>query len=439
MRKALCILASLPLWLVSYAQYDTGAYRELYDSETVSSMKEQVGLIASVAMEGRAAGSEGEKETAAYISQCLESYGVELISGKDGDLFGIRTSDADTLTSRNVIGIIPGYDNSLKNKYIVIGARMDNLGQATVSIDGKNVVKTYCGACSNASGLSLLLQLARMLSTNRVLLKRSVIIAAFGASLRQNAGSWYFLKRSFGFARDIDAMINLDMLGTGSRGFYAYTASNPDLESLIRQMASTLQPVQPKTVSMEPVQSDHRSFYAKEIPSVFFTTGMYPEYNSEKDTPSIVEYDWMERILEYIYDFSVRLACGTAPDFFESAEKASRTVGNAIRAYYECDVRPLFLGSPDPSVFLRKWVYVYLKYPQEAVENGIQGKVLVDFVIDEKGKVKDVRVLKGVDSLLDAEAVKVVSVSPDWRPARVNGKNVASRMSLYVEFRLKKK
>ena len=52
---------------------------------------------------------------------------------------------------------------------------------------------------------------------------------------------------------------------------------------------------------------------------------------------------------------------------------------------------------------------------------------------------QNVKVVKGVDPLLDEEAVKVVSASPDWRPARRMGKKVKCEMSLYVEFRLKRK
>lgn len=278
-----------------------------------------------------------------------------------------------------------------------------------------------------------------MLSTNRVLLKRTVIFVAFGASEWENAGSWYFLNRSFKYVEDIDAMVNLDMLGTGSRGFYAYTASNPDLNNILSAVGGTLQPVIPDIVSMEPVRSDHRSFYQKEIPSVFFTTGMYPEYNTEKDVASIVEYDWMERIREYLYNFCLSLVNGPKPDFEVTAEKKRQEWNDSdVYAYGDCDVPPTFLGSSDPTVFLKKWVYVYLKYPREAVENGIQGKVLVNFVIDEKGKVGNVRVARGVDPLLDAEAVKVVSASPDWKPARRMGKKVKSAVSMYIEFRLKR-
>ena len=80
-----------------------------------------------------------------------------------------------------------------------------------------------------------------------------------------------------------------------------------------------------------------------------------------------------------------------------------------------------------------------MKYPQEAVSRGIQGRVLVDFIIDERGKVRNVKVLRGVDPLLDAEAVKVIAASPDWKPARLQGKKVKSEMSLYVEFKLERK
>ena len=89
--------------------------------------------------------------------------------------------------------------------------------------------------------------------------------------------------------------------------------------------------------------------------------------------------------------------------------------------------------------FLEKWVYQYLKYPQEAVRDGIQGRVLVDFVIDESGKVTRAKVIKGVDPLLDEEALKVINASPPWRPGYVKGKKVKAEISLYVEFRLEKK
>ena len=86
-----------------------------------------------------------------------------------------------------------------------------------------------------------------------------------------------------------------------------------------------------------------------------------------------------------------------------------------------------------------RWVYVYLRYPSSCVDEGVQGRVLVDFIINEKGKVTDVKVARGADPRLDAEAVRVVSSSPDWKPGVLRGKKVKTAMSVWVEFRLEKR
>lgn len=440
MRRLLLLLAILPP-LGAAAQFKTPSYTDLSESEMVRAMKEDASYLASMALEGRAAGSEGELDAARYMSSRLEQLGVDLLYGNDGDVFGLRQENGDTLRSRNVAAFIPGYDSKLKESYIVVCARLDNLGTAVLNVNGENVSKVYCGANGNASGLAMLLQLADRLKTNQVLLKRSVILLAPGASLRDGAGSWYFLHRSFPAANKIDAMVELNMLGTGSAGFYAYTASNADMNRVVTALSNTLQPVQPKLVPAEPCPSDHRIFYDAKIPSVMFTTGMYPEYNSEKDTPSILQYDWMEREVEYLYNFIVAIAGGSKPEFdpSEAARELYLEGSSDVVAYYDCDVKPTFLGSSDPTVFLKKWVYVYLKYPQEAVRHGIQGRVLVDFIIDEKGHVTNVRAVKSSHPLLEEEALRVIKASPDWKPGRVRGKKVKSEISLNVEFRLEKK
>lgn len=415
-------------------------YGDLYDSETVASLKAHVRELSSAMMEGRKAGSEGEKLAAEYVEEFFGIYDIDIVTPPSGELFGIRMEDGDTLTSRNVVGFIPGYDKELRNKYIVVGARLDNLGTMTMTVDGQPYERIYFGANGNASGLSMMLELARKVKTNSVLFRRSVLFVAFGASARSFAGSWYFLNRSFADMENIDAMINLDMLGTGYNGFYAYTSSNADLNALIRTLSGELQPVLPEITSSEPCPSDHRAFYAKEIPSVMFTTGKYPEYNTEKDTQSILDYEMMERELEYIYNFTLALANYQGVMAFYPDKAPVKTPSRAdVVSYFDCDQQPMFLNSADPRKFLEQWVYQYLKYPASAVRDGIQGRVMVEFVIEKDGKVSNVRVVKSVSEELDAEAVKVVAASPKWKPGRVKGEKVRCSMTIPVEFRLEKK
>ena len=434
------MLALMPAFS-SYAQYRGDlAYADLDDSETVVSMKSHVRYLSSAMLEGRKAGSEGEQLAAEYVTEVLQSYGVDVLTPASGELFGVRKENGDTLTSRNVLGFVHGYDKKLRDRYIVVGARLDNLGSMTMTVDGTPVEKIYYGANGNASGLSMMLELARMIQTNKVLFRRSVLFVAFGASNETFAGSWYFLNRSFSDVDNIDAMVNLDMLGTGYNGFYAYTSSNADMNALIASLTVDLQPVMPEITASEPYPSDHRAFYSNEIPSVVFTTGRYPEHNTERDTQSIIDYEMMERELEYIYNFTLALANTEMTLSFRPDEVRKRGPSyDDVVSFYDCDIRPVFLHSSDPRTFLEKWVYQYLKYPEEAVRDGIQGRVMVDFIIEKDGKVTEVRVLKGVSEALDAEAVKVVSASPKWKPGRVNGNKVRTSLTIPVEFKLEKK
>ena len=432
-------LALMPV-LLSAQFRGTVSYDDLDDSETVAAVKSHVRMLSAAHLEGRKAGSEGEKEAAEYVEQMFKEYGIDLLTPKGGDVFGVKKDNGDTLTSRNVIGYVEGYDKTLRNDYIVIGARIDNIGTITVTVDGKPVERVFYGANGNASGLAMLLELAKKVKTNAIMFRRSVLFAAFGASNETYAGAWYFLNRSFPDTDKIDAMVNLDMLGTGYHGFYAYTGSNVDMNAVVNTLSGELQPIHPELVANEIYPSDHRAFYANDIPSIVFTTGRYPEHNTERDTQSIIDYDAMERELEYIYNYVETLAnLPSAPKFRPEPSTGRGPAFDDVVAYYDCDQRPAFLNSADPAQFMERWVYQYLKYPETAVVQGIQGRVMVEFIIDKDGKVTNVRVVKGVSDELDAEAVKVISASPKWKPGRVKGEKVRTSITVPVEFKLEKK
>ncbi|MBQ1673486.1 MAG: energy transducer TonB [Bacteroidales bacterium] len=144
----------------------------------------------------------------------------------------------------------------------------------------------------------------------------------------------------------------------------------------------------------------------------------------------------MEASCNYLYHFLLVLAAQDAiVSEDDPAVRASR--GERVYAASDCDVRPQFFHS-DEKHFLRSWVYKYLKYPLSAIEQNVQGQVLVSFIVEQDGSVTDVRVEHGIDERLDDEAVRVVSVSPKWIPGQIKGRKVRTRIVIPVEFRLKK-
>lgn len=85
---------------------------------------------------------------------------------------------------------------------------------------------------------------------------------------------------------------------------------------------------------------------------------------------------------------------------------------------------------------LMDYLYKNIKYPSVAQDNGIQGRVLVQFVVNKDGSIVDPKVLRSVDPSLDKEAMRVVQAMPKWTPGKQRGKPVRVRFTLPVTFRL---
>ncbi|MBO7114443.1 MAG: TonB family protein [Bacteroidaceae bacterium] len=91
---------------------------------------------------------------------------------------------------------------------------------------------------------------------------------------------------------------------------------------------------------------------------------------------------------------------------------------------------------PNGTMGLLQYLRANIKYPRECRENNIQGRVLVSFTIGKDGSISDAEVVKGVDPLLDAEALRVISKLPDWTPGVQNGEVVKVRYTVPINFRL---
>ena len=93
---------------------------------------------------------------------------------------------------------------------------------------------------------------------------------------------------------------------------------------------------------------------------------------------------------------------------------------------------------PGEQAALMQYIARNIKYPVIAQENGIQGRVVCQFIIDERGNTADVQVVQGVDPLLDKEAVRLIEEMPRWKPGKQRGKPVSVEYTVPVNFRLTK-
>ncbi|HJG89610.1 energy transducer TonB [Barnesiella viscericola] len=119
---------------------------------------------------------------------------------------------------------------------------------------------------------------------------------------------------------------------------------------------------------------------------------------------------------------------GTTPD------SATETTTAPTDSVFEvAEVMPEFPGGTQA---LFKFISGNLKYPQNAIDGQIEGRVVLQFVVDKEGKVGSIQVVRSVDKMLDQAAIDVVRALPDWKPGMQKGQPVNVRYTLPVSFKL---
>ena len=110
-----------------------------------------------------------------------------------------------------------------------------------------------------------------------------------------------------------------------------------------------------------------------------------------------------------------------------------RVVSDNDDTFQSVEIEPSFVGGPGE---LFKWIAMHIVYPLEAAEAGIQGKVIVSFVVEKDGSLSNVRVIRSRHPALDREAVRVVKNMPKWIPGQNNGVPVRVTYNVPITFKL---
>jgi hypothetical protein len=216
----------------------------------------------------------------------------------------------------NVVGILDGSDPVLKNEFIVIGAHYDHLGRGGEGSLAPREGEIHHGADDNASGVAGMLELARIFSMERKSLKRTLIFIAFSGEEEGLLGSNFYVNHPIVPLDKTVAMINMDMIGRmkdnklmiGGVGTAKEWRNSLEFTNLFKFQVSYHGPNPPPTSPIFSLilnedgygPSDHSSFYAKQVPVLFFFTGTHDDYHKPSDTADKINYADEARVVSFV-------------------------------------------------------------------------------------------------------------------------------------------
>lgn len=292
------------------------------DAELVSkeNLQKHISYLASDELKGRLTGSEGEKKAATYIETELKKMGLgTFLSEAYEHPFNYKVrlnphnpSESFDNNGRNVIGFL---DNDA-DKTIIIGAHYDHLGlnQHHNSTEANSEGKIHNGADDNASGVATVLELARIFSQNKTKENANYVFALFSGEedgligSKQLAEELAVQKMVPGWApkswkSPVVAMINLDMVGRLNKD-KVLTVGGVGTSPKFIEFTERYKPagfnVAIDSSGIGP--SDHTSFYLKDIPVLFFFTGIHQDYHKPSDDFDKINYEGQRILTNYVFN-----------------------------------------------------------------------------------------------------------------------------------------
>ena len=273
-------------------------------------LRDDVETLSSDDFEGRQTGSEGEIKAANYISKRFKDLGLEAKgTNKYLQTFSFKpktdphqevnytVKDGDsTITGTNVIGLL---NNNAENT-IIIGAHYDHLGYGAEGSLYRGEKAIHNGADDNASGVAVLLDLAKNLKGKNI--NNNYVFIAFSGEEMGLLGSNYFVKNPTIDTKTVNYMINMDMVGRlkadSTLAVYG-VGTSPILKQTLNANNSKFKLVQRES-GVGP--SDHTSFYNADIPVLHFFTGQHEDYHKPSDDFDKLNFEGMQTISNYIFE-----------------------------------------------------------------------------------------------------------------------------------------
>lgn len=247
----------------------------------------------------------------------------------------------------NVAMVIEGA--KMKEEYVIIGAHFDHLGMGGPGSSSRiqDTVAIHSGADDNASGVALMIELAEKLAADKEKHARSILFVAFTGEEMGLLGSKYFVENMGISPSAVNLMVNLDMVGRMKEG-NGVQVGGVGTAAGLRDTVLLFNDTTQLSLSFTDEgygPSDHSSFYGKNIPVLFITTGPHLDYHTPFDTFDKLNYAGMVRIGNLIYEIVTAAANDTARLAFREAGPMAPAQGMGRRRGVTLGIMPDFAGN----------------------------------------------------------------------------------------------
>jgi len=283
------------------AAAEASARATALSSITAAEAHEVVAALADDTFEGREAGSRGNRAASQYIVERLKKVGLTPAGSKASF---IQSGNG----CNNILATLEGSDPELKQQVVLIGAHFDHVGYGNNRNSYGPVGYIHNGADDNASGVAGLLEIAHAMSLLPEAPRRTILFAFWDGEEKGLIGSQYWANQpTIPLSRVVLAM-NIDMIGRLRSRLDVYgTRSSWGLRGLISSQNADTQIPLNFTWEMKP-DSDHHTFYSREIPVIMVHSGMHEDYHRPSDDVQKINSEGLQQVSRMLFGVLLELA-----------------------------------------------------------------------------------------------------------------------------------
>ncbi len=264
-------------------------------------MMQDIAFLASESMAGRELGSKQLNQAAEYIAQAFKQAGLKP-GGDEGESYFQRWQndfggEKGNLPLRNVVGIIPGNDPAYAKESVIVSAHYDHLGKGWPDVHKGDEGKIHYGADDNASGVAVMLELARQIA-DQWKPDRAIIFIAFTGEEAQRVGSRYYVKNALRYpAKKAIGVINLDTVGRlGDKPVTVFGVGSAREWIHIFRGIGFVTGIKINSVSNDYGFSDQKSFIDAGVPGVQLFGSVHQDYHRPGDTIDKIDADGLVKV-----------------------------------------------------------------------------------------------------------------------------------------------